>query len=323
MAQNFGREITAALGVQAAAGAAAAADGYTPIPFYTHTIGRNQSLEEDEVLGEGHGVAPAEQTESLIDHGGDLVVPFDLGNIGLWLRGLLGTPVTTEDLEDTDYTHVFKALANERPLHTLEIKHRNNLLKQHIDVVVERLSLSLSREGGYRRMTLALRGSNELKLGASAAGALLEAVTQDKMLAWRGTIKKGGVAIANVVAADFAFSNNFEPWSSPGAKTIAGYDLGKGAASGQLTARSSDDALDVLAEAGTLFDLEFAWSLATNKSLSFKMGKVKLAPSSRPVDGPRGLQQQFNYVASADFDEADDAFFVATLKNQVASYGVE
>lgn len=322
MAQNFGREITAALGVQAVPGTAAAADGYTPIPFYTHGLGRNQSLEEDEVLGEGHGVAPAEQTEGLIDHGGDLVVPFDLGNIGLWLRGLLGEPVTTEDVEDTDYTHVFKALAAERPLHTLEIKHRANVLKQHLDLVVERLSLALSREGGYRRVTLGLRGSNELKLGATAAGVLLDAVTQDKMMAWRGTVKKSGAAVASVVAADFAFSNNFEPYSIPGAKTIAGYDLGKGSASGQLTARTSDETLDDLADAGTPFELEFLWTIAANKSLSFKMGKVKLAPSSKPIDGPGGLQQQFNYMASADFGEADEAFFVVTLKNQVASYEV-
>lgn len=321
MAQNFGREITAALGLQAAAGAAAAADGYTPIPFYTHSLNRNQSLEEDPVLGEGHGVAPAEQTESLIDHNGDLVVPFDLGNVGLWLNGLLGAPVTTEDVQDTDYTHVFKALASERPLHTLEIKHRNNVLKQHLDLVVERLSMALSREGGYRRMTLGLRGTNELKLGASVAGTLLDPVTQDKMLSWRGTIRKNGVAIANVVSSDLAFSNNFEPWSAPGAKTIAGYDLGKGSLTGQLTARMSDEVLDDLADAGTLFELEFLWTLAANKSLSFKAGKVKLAPSSKPIDGPGGLQQQFTYMASADFGEADGAFFVATLKNQVAAYG--
>ena len=322
MAQNFGREITAALGVQAASGVVAVAGGYTAIPFYTHGLTRNQSLEEDDVLGEGHGVAPAEQTQSLIDHGGDLVVPFDLGNVGIWLRGLFGEPVTTEDVEDTDYTHVFKASAAERPLHTLEIKHKANVLKQHIDLVVNRFSLSLAREGGYRRVTIGFRGSNENKLAASAAGVLLPPVTQDKLLSWRGVVKKAGVEVANIVGADLAFSNNFEPWSRPGVKTVAGHDLGKGSFSGQLTARSSDEVLDDLADAGTLFDLEFLWTIAANKSLSIKAGKVKLAPSSKPVDGPGGLQQQFSYMASYDGDEADQGFVVATLKNQIDSYGI-
>ena len=87
-------------------------------------------------------------------------------------------------------------------------------------------------------------------------------------------------------------------------------------------ATAAGHALYDLANAGTRFTLALEWSLGLNNSLTFEIGNAVLAPSSKPVNGPAGQQYQFEVSAEPDDAEEDDAFFVATLKNQIASYAL-
>jgi hypothetical protein len=297
MARNtFGWDLEAALAPEESFGVAAEAGTYTQVPFYTHALTRNQGLEDDPVIGERLVRAPHKKTTGLVDHGGQWTCPFDLGNIGLYLRGLLGVPVTTGE---DDYTHVFKPGGGELISHTLQ-------------------------EGGYRRLDVAFRGANESVLGASAAGSIGAALTVDRIMAFQGVIKKAGVELASVVSANWSFANNLEPYSRPGSAGAAGYDPGVPAFTASLTARQTAEghALYDAANAGDRFAVTLEWSLGATKSLTFQIGNAVLAPSSKPVNGPAGQQYQFELSAEPDDVETDKAFFVATLKNQVASYAL-
>lgn len=322
MARNtFGWDLEAALAPEENFGVAAEAGTYTQVPFYTHALTRNQGLEDDPVIGERLVRAPHRKTTGLVDHGGQWTCPFDLGNIGLYLRGLLGVPVTTGE---DDYTHVFKPGGGELISHTLQERVSATRFMQHRGLMVESLSGSLAREGGYRRLDVAFRGANESVLGASAAGIVGAALTVDRIMAFQGVIKKAGVELASVVSANWSFANNLEPYSRPGSAGAAGYDPGIPAFTASLTARQTAEghALYDAANAGDRFAVTLEWSLGATKSLTFQIGNAVLAPSSKPVNGPAGQQYQFELSAEPDDVETDKAFFVATLKNQVASYAL-
>lgn len=322
MARNtYGWDLTAAFGPEENFGVAAAADTYTAVPFYTHGLSRNRGLEDDPVLGERSVRAPHNQVDGLIDHGGQWVCPTDLGNMGLWLRGLLGVPATTGA---ADYIHVFKPGGDELLSHTLQLRQAADRFIQHRGLVVNGLSGGLAREGGYRRLTVDLKGANEAVLGASAAGTIGDALTVDRIPAFRGSIKKDGVEMASVVSANWNFTNNVTAHDAPGSAEVAGYDPGVPQFTISATARqtAAGHGLYDLANAGTRFELELAWVLSATRSLTFNAGNFLFAPSFVPVNGPDGQQYQFDGKAEPDDAEADQAFFVATLKNQVESYAL-
>ncbi len=327
MGQTFGRDLSMAIGVQTDADAPfktpAPADSYVAIPFYSHTLNRNQKLEQDDVLGEGRGRNPGDSTDGLVDHGGDLVVPFDLGNAGLWLRGLLGEPATTNNAGD--YTHIFKSGAASLPAHTIEIKHKDDDYAQHIGMMVDKLSVAMAREGGYRKLTASLKGRTETSPSptASAAGAIGAALTASKLVAVRGALKIDNVKVGEIISADAALANNLEAYAELDDGFVAGYDLGTFGFTGSLTARFLTRDMYERANAGTAFALELSWTLAANKSLAIRSGVTKLEKSAKPVSGPGGMQQQYNFVAQHDPNEVDKAMVVATLKNQIASYAIE
>lgn len=318
MGQAFGRDAAMAIGVQADFDTVAAEDGYTSIPFYSHSFGRNQKLEDDPVLGEGRGRSPAEPTQGLPDPGGDLVVPLDLGNAGFYLRALMGAPATTGE---GDFTHIFKP-GNAIPAHTIEILNRAGDYSQHVGLMLDKLALGVARESGYRRATLSWKHKTENTLAASAAGAIAAAITADRMPAFRGALKKDNVKIGETVNASLTLANNLTAFDVTDQGEPGGYDLGEFAFTGSLTARFTSTALYDAADDGDIFALEFGWVLSATKSLLIRAGKVKIEKSSKPISGPQGLQQTYNFRAHYDAAEADKAPVVATLKNQVASYAI-
>lgn len=322
MARNtFGWDLNAALAPEEVFGVAAESGTYVEVPFYTHGLTRNQPLDDDPVIGERLVRAPHKKVEGLIDHGGQWVCPFDLGNAGLYLRGLLGVPETTGD---ENYTHVFKPGGGELISHTLQERVSATRFMQHRGLIVNGLSGQLSRQGGYQRLNVDFKGATESVIGASAAGAIGAPLTVDRLMGFHGVIKRGGNAEASIASANWAFTNNVEAYDAPGQAHVAGYDPGVPGFTATITARATaaGHALYDLANAGTRFTLALEWSLGLNNSLTFEIGNAVLAPSSKPVNGPAGQQYQFEVSAEPDDAEEDDAFFVATLKNQIASYAL-
>jgi hypothetical protein len=66
--------------------------GFRKMPFVSANLGEQQSLIESDLLG--YGRDPLTPAYDLVSNESDIVVPMDHRNIGFWLKGLFGNPVT-------------------------------------------------------------------------------------------------------------------------------------------------------------------------------------------------------------------------------------
>ena len=92
MARAYGSSATLLLKRETAYGQAAAGD-YIRIPFNRCTLGSEQGLIDDPVLGQGRD--PYAPLQDVIMDEGEIVVPVDPRYLGIWLTGLFGDPVSS------------------------------------------------------------------------------------------------------------------------------------------------------------------------------------------------------------------------------------
>ena len=93
------------------------ASGFKKVPFASSTIDSEQGLITSNVLGLGRD--PTQPFQDVINVGGELVVPIDLRNLGLWLKFVLGNPTTIED--EGVFTHNFESGKITLPSFALEL----------------------------------------------------------------------------------------------------------------------------------------------------------------------------------------------------------
>lgn len=92
--------------------------GYRQIPFISSSLDSEQSLVSSNVLGLGRD--PTQPFQDVINVDGDIAVPVDMRNIGVWLKAIFGTPTTTEN-EDGSYSHAFESGKTSIPSYSLEV----------------------------------------------------------------------------------------------------------------------------------------------------------------------------------------------------------
>lgn len=90
---------------------------YTQVPFASSAIDSEQGLITSNILGLGRD--PTTPFQDVINVEGDLAVPVDLRNIGIWLKAVFGLPATTED--DGVFTHSFESGRTSLPSYSLEL----------------------------------------------------------------------------------------------------------------------------------------------------------------------------------------------------------
>lgn len=90
---------------------------YTQVPFASSAIDSEQGLISSNVLGLGRD--PTTPFQDVINVEGDLAVPVDLRNIGIWLKAVFGVPETTN--ENSVYTHTFESGKTTLPSYSLEL----------------------------------------------------------------------------------------------------------------------------------------------------------------------------------------------------------
>ena len=81
-------------------------ENYRKIPFISSSLDSEQNLVSSNVLGLGRD--PTQPFQDVINVDGDMAVPVDMRNIGLWLKAVFGAPATTDN-EDGSFTHTFES----------------------------------------------------------------------------------------------------------------------------------------------------------------------------------------------------------------------
>ncbi|PLW79071.1 phage tail tube protein [Cohaesibacter celericrescens] len=295
---------------------------YVSTLFYSESLAETEGKVDDPVLGVAriNNRDQSEKAPDLRKHEGGLTVPMDVNHLGLWLTGLFGDPTSTGA---GPYSHVFKSGAESLPYLTLEFEKRAGaVFFQHVGVLLSQLSLSASREGGYKQVELQAMGRNENKLAASGGGSPATQMDRVPMPNFNGALKVDTVEVGSVTAVSFNYNNN--PTANDeinGTKYSSGYDLTETATcDGDLTVRYVDESFYDKAEAGTAHSMELIFQISATSSLSFLMPAVRFEKGPiAPIAGPGGMQASVSWYAE---QTGSDPMVTATLKNEIESYAL-
>ena len=297
-------------GTTPAAGAA-----WFGIPFVSHSLGEERPLIASDLLGQGREMQ--DPTPDVATNDGDIVVPVDVRNFGHWLKLFFGAP-TSASGSGGEEVHTFTSGAQTLPSMSLEVAAPEvPAYSTQYGMRGNQLKISMTRSG-LLNATCSLVGIGESAIAnTSAAGvAATPSLLVTRFPQATGSVKKDGVALGSVVSADFTFSNSLEKVETIKADgRIEDSDPGMVSMTGSVVVRFKDTTLLSAATGSTPMELDFGWTFGPH-SLVFAVSRVFLPAVKRPVSGPNGIQQTFNWQASG----ASAASVVATLTTDVASY---
>ena len=122
-----------------------ASGNYIRMPFNRCSLGSEQGLIDDPVLG--YGRDPRAPLQDVINDEGDIVVPMDPRYLGFWLTGLLGDPATVDNLDGT-WTHTFNSGAADIPSYSVEVGLAQvPAFFMHTGVKLNSMALEFARSG--------------------------------------------------------------------------------------------------------------------------------------------------------------------------------
>lgn len=291
----------------------APASGYKKLPFASTTLGEEQPLLENELLGFGRD--PLAPVKDAITADGNVVIPMDLEALGFWLKATFGAPNTTGT---GPYTHVYRSGGSSLPSLSIEKQLPDvPLYEMFSGCMVNTLSWTMQRSG-LLTATVGLVAQGKDDATSTAAGTPTE-YTLDRFGHFHGAITRDGAALGNIVSAEINFSNNLdriETIRSDG--KIDGADPGMCSLSGRITARFAATTLIDQASAGDPCELEFTHTITANEKFTFTAHAVYLPKPRIPVDGPQGVQVTYEFQGAK---AASPAYLcTAELINSVASY---
>ncbi|MFN7224469.1 MAG: phage tail tube protein [Paracoccaceae bacterium] len=312
MARAYGSRAQMALAFESVYGTAPAG-GFIKMPFASATLGSEQPLIDNELLG--YGRDPLSPTRDAIVVDGDVVGPVDVVGIGHWLKGLFGAPVTTGT---TPKVHTFASGAFDLPSMSIELGHPE----------VPRFELYSGVRANSMRVEATRRGLLQTTIGLVAQGVAPNATTQagtpstfalTRFGHFNCAITRNGTSLGNIVSADFTYSNNLDRVETIRADgKIDGADPTIASLGGQIRARFADTTLLDQAIAGGSCELAFTWSLGANASLAVTAHSVFLPVPRRPVQGPGGIEASFDWQAALATSPA--RMCTVVLTNTVAAY---
>jgi hypothetical protein len=312
MARAYGSRAELLLAYESTYGTAPAS-GFRRLPFASTTLGRDQGLIENELLG--YGRDPLAPSRDVINVDGDVVIPVDADGIGYWLKGLLGNPVTTGT---TPKVHTFQSGAVTLPSMAIE-KNMPDLprFEMFSGLRANSMSFTMQRSGNLQA-TVSLIGRGMVPAATTQAGSPTD-ITLARFNQFQGSILRDSVALGNIVSADFTYTNNLDRVETIRADgqledaepTIAGL-------TGTITARLADETLLAQALSGAPCALQFGWTLSASQSLIITAHAVYLPHPRTSIPGPNGLQVEFAWQAAKAASPA--RMMTAVLTNSVASY---
>lgn len=283
------------------------------IPFVSTTLGSEQGLIANDLIGLGRD--PSAPIRDVIKVEGDIVIPIDLRNIGMWLKALLGGPMS---LGDTAHTHTF--VSGNSGLPSLSLETGLPDIPAYFlasGVMANSLQVKFARSGAADA-TLGLIAQGEVKRTASA-DVTPTTLPITRFNQFQGSIKKNGQALGNVVAAQLTYSNNLariETIRSDG--KIEGADPTVASLTGNLEVRFADTELIDAATNNTPLELTFSYVIDATKSLTFIAHEVYLPKPKLSISGPGGIQATFDWQAAKN--TAAGHMLTVQLVNDVVAY---
>ena len=312
MARAHGARAQMALAFESVYGTAPAT-GFRTVPFASTSLGSEQPLIASELLGQGRD--PTAPVKDALTADGDVVVPIDVENFGLWLKGTFGAPTTTGT---TPKTHTFQSGNWTLPSMAIEVAMPEvPRYAMYTGCMVDQLSWQMSRSG-LLTATARLIAQGEAIDTVTAAGTPTSLALQ-RFGHFNGAVKRNGAALGNVVSAEVTYANGLdriETIRNDG--KIEGADPGMAALTGKIEVRFADSTLVTQAIDGTPCELEFAWSLGANASFTFTAHAVYLPRPRIEIPGPQGIQASFEWRAAKATSPA--RMCTAVLVNTVTSY---
>ena len=287
--------------------------GYSQMPFATASLGAEQPLLSNELLG--YGRDPLVPMLDAVTADGAIVVPIDTETFGLWLKGAFGAPVTTGT---GPYTHVFTSGSWSLP--SLSIETGLPEVPSYAiygGCMVDKIGWQMARSG-LLTANIDLIAQGETLATSSGAGTPAP-VALKRFGHFNGSLTRNGADIGNIVGAELSYANNLDRVETIRADgKIEGADPSIAAMTGKIDVRFADTTLLTQAINNTECSLEFGYSLPTGESLSVDVHRVFLPRPRREIQGPQGVQVNFDWQAAQQADGTP--MVTVTLVNNLESY---
>lgn len=289
------------------------ADGYRKLQFASYGLSSEQTLLASDLIGQGRD--PAKPMLGAVKVEGEVAVPVDARAIGLWLKALLGSPVTTGT---GPYTHTFASGGAVLPSLALQINRPEiPLYLTHAGVMVNELRIRFEREGlTTAQVSCVAQGETR---DAAVRDATPETYAPLRFGSFHGEIRKNGDLLGGIVSAEVAYSNNLERVETIRADgRIDGADPTQAALTGTITARFSDTTLLDAATSGAPLEIAFGYVRDADTSLVFTAHEVYLPRPKLAISGPGGEQVAFGFQCAKN--DAAGRMLTVVLKNDIAAY---
>jgi len=289
-------------------------DGYWQLPFVSTSLGSEQGLIANDLIGLGRD--PSAPIRDVIKVEGDMVVPLDVRHIGLWLKALLGEPVSAGT---GVVTHTFASGKPSLPSLALETG-LPDIPAWFVasGVMVNSLQVGFARSGAANA-TVGLIAQGEVRrtatLDCTPSTRELQRFNQ-----FQGQILRDGQALGNVVSAQLTYSNNLERIETIRSDgKIDGADPDGGQShrqhGGALCRYHADS---IAATHNTPLELTFGYAIDADHRLTFIAHEVYLPKPKLSISGPGGIQATFEWQAAKAASVA--RMFTVELVNDVTSY---
>lgn len=285
----------------------AATGVYHRVPLRQYGLSPERPPEDDPTwnLGSPDAGDPVEGPVVIND---SMSLPMCARNGGVALKSVFGAPDSEETGVDSGvFEHVFVS-GEDVPSLSIQTGHPKLTTPKWetiFGVKAGGINFDMARTG-RALMEIPLIGQGKLK---DASGARDAAPIQLAYLPFdnaRGSIKVGASLIGNVTAARFSFSNSLEAVENiRDDGLIDGVDEGERTCTGTIDVRySTDTTLEDLADAKTpaAMELAFSSSLGAGFGLKFTMSRVFFFEPKKPINGPGGISQSWQWRAARDSD---------------------
>lgn len=269
--------------------------GFTRVPFASTTLGAEQPLLSNELLG--YGRDPLAPIKDAVTADGDVVVPLDAEAFGFWLKAAFGEPVTTGT---GPFTHEFRSGAWSLPSLSIETALPEvPRFAMYSGCVLDSLSWQMQR-AGLLTATARLVAQGESIAATSSAGTPAD-VDLQRFGHFNGAVTRDGVPLGNVISAEITYANSLDRIETIRADgKIDGADPSIAALTGKIEVRFADQTLVTQALNGAPCELAFAYTLPSGESFSFTAHAVYLPRPRIEISGPQGVQASFDWQAARD-----------------------